>query len=266
MSRPVNGFTINEYRDAKPWGQLEETNWDLVLSMMPTYGTALVDTVTVPNPHKHARIFDENETQRAEMTSTLFMITKPTLVQESAAGGGIAALAGSLVTVERAGNVYYSLLCPAANEEGILFGRAGSNAAGRFLYNHNTARFVTVVEDSTIQQFWGGYRLRSDIGANNAKLFAAGTQILVDMNTYNCGVLYVRERADDGLGVIQDSFSIYAWVFNVTQDLDTIIQVGNTNGAVTIVGNNLVFTTTVPAGGNDCITWWVEPNNWAYAW
>lgn len=160
-----NGYDINEAGDAKPWGGLDEANFKLLFSMMPTRGTFLVDTVTVPTPHKHSRLFDENEAQQAEMTSTAFNINMRSVFRQTA-GVALPALNAGTTGVFRGDVDCYVSAISLGGISGFNMGTTVSERYASVYYDSNT---------------WvSHYTSRTNGAANTDRMTLADTETVVN--------------------------------------------------------------------------------------
>ena len=230
MSKLVNGFTVNEYRDAKPWGQLDEDNFTLLFNMMPTYDTTLVDTVTVPNPHKHARLFDENEAQRAEMTSTLFTITQATHI-EVASAGAVVPPAGTVLSLENSTNAYITGLVTGDDYFGLISGFVADNDNGQLLYFNSSVagerNWKATVNAVGIATFKSNGFIVDTEGVGAIPGVPRGTVDITQGNNAGAVPALYLEQAD-----VDEAFA--AFNGSVTADLTGNISTQNNNGSHTI--------------------------------
>ncbi len=262
--RDVNNYTINEQGDSLPWGAREAANFELLFNMMPTRGTFLVDAVTVPTPHLHRRLYDENSALQAEMSSTGFAVTQPMSVRASAIAGIPGDLAGTSFATERNGDNYFTMRTNAANKAGFVISKVGDNDGSSLIFD--LATNVWTIKNNTYDMATVGLTQNLLPTAHGTANVFRGFHTHIAINGYQSGLILLRDRAELDGPAIKDAFSIIAFVFGPGDvDAHFAVTAGTGYTALSVDATSIILTFNSPGSAAEMAhyTWHIIGNTWS---
>ena len=126
MIRP-NGYYVNELGDPFPYTTRDMGNLVSIFNMLPTNGTSLVDSATVPNPHKHSKLFDSNEDEQLAISDTELGLTVDVKIEKNTDANAI-------------------IVSSNTGTSGIYFGDTDDSEVAEIVYDHGSRDIDFVME------------------------------------------------------------------------------------------------------------------------